>query len=408
MSEDFLPIIDWDHIEFYVSNAKQAAFFYSHAFGMEITAYAGLETGVLDRTSYLLQSKDMRFVVTSALQSSSPIAQWVARHGDGVRDIALTVPDATSAYRETTKRGAEGVLEPTTVKDQHGHGSIKRSTIKTYGEVVHSFIERGGYDGPFLPGFVKYEYPGGPRPSYAGLSRVDHIVGNVELGKMNVWVKFYEDVMGFKLSDHFDDEHIKTEYAALMSKVMQSGNGYIKFPINEPAVGKKKSQIDEYLYYNEGPGAQHIAMRTDDIVATVGQMMAQGVQFLPPVLRYYTDLEDQLKELMQKGYGTLGPSGHPIKGDNYLDKIPDLGKLAQLGILVDGDDEGYLLQIFTRIAQDRPTLFFEVIQRKGARGFGTGTFKALFEALEREKDARVQPDALEGSVEAPPEPAAID
>jgi 4-hydroxyphenylpyruvate dioxygenase len=408
MAEDFLPIIDWDHIEFYVSNAKQAAFFYSHAFGMEIVAYAGLETGVLDRTSYLLRSGDMRFVMTSALQSTSPVAQWVCRHGDGVRDIALTVNDAASAYRETTKRGAEGVLEPATIEDHHGHGAIKRSTIKTYGEVVHSFIERQGYDGPFLPGFVEYQYQGGPRPSNAGLLRVDHIVGNVELGKMNEWVTFYENVMGFKLSDHFDDEHIKTEYAALMSKVMQSGNGYIKFPINEPAVGKKKSQIDEYLYYNEGPGAQHIAMRTDDIVATVRQMMAQGVQFLPPVLRYYTDLEDQLAELMAKGYGTLGPSGHPIKGENYLDKIPDLGKLAQLGILVDGDDEGYLLQIFTRIAQDRPTLFFEVIQRKGARGFGTGTFKALFEALEREKDARVQPDALEGSVGASPELAAID
>ena len=408
MAEDFLPIIDWDHIEFYVSNAKQAAFFYSHAFGMEIVAYAGLETGVLDRTSYLLRSGDMRFVMTSALQSTSPIAQWVCHHGDGVRDIALTVNDAASAFRETTKRGAEGVLEPATIEDHHGHGAIKRSTIKTYGEVVHSFIERQGYDGPFLPGFVEYQYQGGPRPSNAGLLRVDHIVGNVELGKMNEWVTFYENVMGFKLSDHFDDEHIKTEYAALMSKVMQSGNGYIKFPINEPAVGKKKSQIDEYLYYNEGPGAQHIAMRTDDIVATVRQMMAQGVQFLPPVLRYYTDLEDQLADLMTKGYGTLGPSGHPIKGENYLDKIPDLGKLAQLGILVDGDDEGYLLQIFTRIAQDRPTLFFEVIQRKGARGFGTGTFKALFEALEREKDARVQPDALDGSVEASPELAAID
>jgi 4-hydroxyphenylpyruvate dioxygenase len=412
---DFLPIIDWDHIEFYVSNAKQAAFYYSQAFGMDIVAYAGLETGVVDRTSYMLQSGDMRFVLTSALQSTSPISQWVVRHGDGVRDIALTVNDSASAYRETVKRGATGVLEPTTVKDAHGHGKIERSTIATYGEVVHSFIQRQDYNGPFLPGFVAYEYSGGPRPRYAGLLRVDHIVGNVELGKMNEWVRFYEAVMGFSLSDHFDDEHIKTEYAALMSKVMQSGNGYIKFPINEPAVGKKKSQIDEYLYYNEGPGAQHIAMRTDDIAATVSQMMTQGVQFLPPVLRYYTDLEDQLHELMAKGKGTLGPSGQPIVGEAYLDKIPDLGRLAQLGILVDGDDEGYLLQIFTRIAQDRPTLFFEVIQRKGARGFGTGTFKALFEALEREKDARTLPPELEGTVEVTAEatleaeaPLAID
>jgi len=408
VAEDFLPIIDWDHIEFYVSNAKQAAFYYSQAFGMEIVAYAGLETGVLDRTSYLLQSGDIRFVLTSALQSSSPIAQWVCKHGDGVRDIALTVPDAASAYAETVKRGAVGVQEPTTIEDPRGHGVIRRSAIKTYGDVIHSFIERQGYTGTFLPGFVPYQYQGGPRPANAGLLRIDHIVGNVELGKMNAWVEFYERVLGFSLSDHFDDEHIKTEYAALMSKVMQSGNGFIKFPINEPAVGKKKSQIDEYLYYNEGPGVQHIALRTDDIVATVSQMMAQGVQFLPPVLRYYTDLEDHLHELMAKGYGTLGPSGHPIKGEEYLDKIPDLGKLAQLGILVDGDDEGYLLQIFTRIAQDRPTLFFEVIQRKGARGFGTGTFKALFEALEREKDARALPQELEGSVEAPQEVATVD
>jgi 4-hydroxyphenylpyruvate dioxygenase len=400
MAEDFLPIIDWDHIEFYVSNAKQAAFYYSQALGMDIVAYAGLETGVLDHTSYMLRSGDICFVFTSPLQSSSPIAQWVCMHGDGVRDIALTVHDAESAYTETTKRGATGVLEPRTVSDKHGHGAIKRSTIKTYGDVVHSFIERRGYDGPFLPGFVEYRYAGGPRPSHAGLMRIDHAVGNVELGRMNDWVRFYEEVMGFTLSDHFDDEHIKTEYAALMSKVMQSGNGFIKFPINEPAAGQKKSQIDEYLYYNEGPGVQHIAMRTDEIVATVSQMMAQGMVFLPAVLRYYTDLEDHLHDLIAKGYGTLGPSGRPIKGENYLDKIPELGKLAQLGILVDGDDEGYLLQIFTRIAQDRPTLFFEVIQRRGARGFGTGTFKALFEALEREKDARALPKELEGDAGA--------
>jgi 4-hydroxyphenylpyruvate dioxygenase len=406
MAEDFLPINDWDHVEFYVSNARQASYFYSRAFGMEIVAYAGLETGVLDRTSYVLQSGDMRFVLTSPMRSDHPIGDFVRKHGDGVKDIALLVDDAEAAYRETTKRGAVGVMEPTVIEDPHGHGWIKRSTIATYGDVVHSFIERHAYVGPFLPGFVKAPFLTGPKPPYVGLSRIDHIVGNVELGKMNYWVQWYEEVMGFRLSDHFDDEHIKTEYAALMSKVMQSGNGYIKFPINEPAVGKKKSQIDEYLFYNEGPGVQHIAMRTDDIAATVSQMMANGVQFLPAVTRYYTDLEDQLHELMAKGRGTLGPTGQPIRGEAYLDKIPSLGMLAQLGILVDGDDEGYLLQIFTKIAEDRPTLFFEVIQRRGARGFGTGTFKALFEALEREKDARVQPKELEGSVE--PVPASAD
>ncbi len=399
MAEDFLPINDWDHIEFYVSNARQASFFYSHAFGMEIAAYAGLETGVMDRTSYMLKSGDIRFVLTSAMQPDSPIAEFVKKHSDGVKDIALEVDDAEKAYVETTKRGAVGVMEPTKIEDPHGNGYIVRSTIATYGDVVHSFIERKNYHGPFLPGFTAPPKVLGPRPNNAGLTRIDHIVGNVELGKMDYWVKWYEDVMGFTLSDHFDDEHIKTEYAALMSKVMQSGNGYIKFPINEPAKGKKKSQIDEYLYYNCGPGAQHIALRTDDIVATVSQMQAQGVQFLPPVLRYYTDLEDHLHELMREGRKTLGPLGQPIKGEAYLDKIPDLGPLAQLGILVDGDDEGYLLQIFTRIVEDRPTLFFEVIQRRGARGFGTGTFKALFEALEREKDARVQPEALQGAVE---------
>lgn len=395
---DFLPLNDWDHVEFFVSNARQASFFYSHAFGMEIVAYAGLETGVLDRTSYVLQSGTIRFVVTSPMQGDHPIAEFVKKHGDGVRDIALQVDDAEQAWRETTKRGAVSVMEPTVIADPHGNGTIKRSAIATYGDVIHSFIERTDYHGPFLPGYTKAPFTTGPKPSNAGLLRIDHIVGNVELGKMDYWKQWYETVMGFKLSDHFDDEHIKTEYAALMSKVMQSGNGFIKFPINEPAAGKKKSQIDEYLYYNQGPGVQHIALRTNDVVATVSQMMAQGVQFLPAVTRYYTDLEDQLHELISQGRGTLGPSGQPIKGEKYLDKIPDLGMLSQLGVLVDGDDEGYLLQIFTKLAEDRPTLFFEVIQRQGARGFGTGTFKALFEALEREKDARVQPAALQGAV----------
>ncbi len=400
MAVDFLPINDWDHIEFYVGNAKQAAFFYSHAFGFQCVGYAGLETGVLDHTSYLMQSGDIRFVLTSALRSNHPVSEFVRKHGDGVKDIALTVDDAEAAYRETTKRGARGILEPTIIEDPNGNGYIKKATIAAYGDVVHSFIERHNFHGLFMPRFKEPPFMTGTRPVNAGLYRIDHIVGNVELGQMNEWVRFYEEVMGFKLSDHFDDEHIKTEYAALMSKVMQSGNGFIKFPINEPAVGKRKSQIDEYLLYNEGPGVQHIALRTDDIISTVTQLQAQGVQFLPSVLRYYTDLEDALQRLINEGRETLGPLGHPIHGESYLGKIPDLGHLGQLGVLVDGDDEGYLLQIFAKIVEDRPTLFFEVIQREGSRGFGTGTFKALFEALEREKDARVQPDELQGSVAA--------
>lgn len=399
MATDFLPIQDWDHLEFYVGNAKQAAFYYSHAFGMEIAAYSGLETGVLDRTSYLMQSGDIRFVLTSAMQYDHPIAEFVRKHGDGVKDIALLVDDAEQAYKETTKRGAVSIMEPTVIEGPNGQGSVKRATIATYGDVVHSFVERKDFKGLFLPGFAASPFRSGPRPANAGVYRIDHIVGNVELGQMNHWMQWYEDVMGFKMSDHFDDEAIKTEYAALMSKVMQSGNGYIKFPINEPAVGKRKSQIDEYLYYNQGPGVQHIALRTEDIVSTVSQLTAQGVQFIPPVMRYYTDLQEQLAALMHEGRGTLGPSGHAIVGEEYLDKIPNLDALGQLGVLVDGDDEGYLLQIFTKIVEDRPTLFFEVIQRRGARGFGTGTFKALFEALEREKDMRAAPKELEGAVQ---------
>ena len=397
MAEDFLPIRDWDHLEFYVANAKQAAFYYSHAFGMDIVAYAGLETGVLDRTSYVVQSGTIRFALTSPMLPDHPIADFVRKHGDGVKDIALLVDDAEQAYIETTKRGAKSILEPTVTQDEFGR--VKRATIATYGDVVHSFIERKDYSGPFLPQYMKPGRATGIKPSNAGLLRIDHIVGNVELGKMDEWKQWYETVMGFKMSDHFDDEAIKTEYAALMSKVMQSGNGFIKFPINEPAAGKRKSQIDEYLYYNQGPGVQHIALRTEDVIDTVSQLMAQGVQFLPAVTRYYTDLEEQLATLTREGRGTLGPTGHAISGGDYLDKIPQLDALAQLGVLVDGDDEGYLLQIFTKIVGDRPTVFFEVIQRRGARGFGTGTFKALFEALEREKDLRAAPQALQGVTE---------
>src|SRR5581483_1308629 len=302
---DFLPIQNFDYVEFYVGNAKQAAYYFSQAWGFTPIAYSGLETGTRDRSSYVLEQGNIRLVVTSPLGPEGEIAEHVKLHGDGVKVIALRVDDAERSFRETTSRGARGVLEPTTIPSDEG--PVKLSSIAVYGDTIHTFVERQDYKGILLPGYrpIQTNIPRRARP--AGLAAIDHIVGNVELGKMNEWVRFYEQVMGFSLSDHFDDEHIKTEYAALTSKVMQSGNGFIKFPINEPAVGKKKSQIDEYLYYNEGPGAQHIALRTDDIVATVSQMMAQGVQFLPPVLRYYTDLEDHLHELMAQGKGTLGP-----------------------------------------------------------------------------------------------------
>lgn len=360
---DFMPIKNWDYIEFYVGNAKQAAHYYMTTFGFVPVAYAGLETGMRDRASYVLQQGKIRFVITGALGPESPIAQHALLHGDGVKDIALEVPDAEHAYREALARGARSAIEPEVLEDQHG--KVKRAAIYTYGETIHSFVERTSYNGPFLPGYRAIE----PSPEQiardAGLRAIDHVVGNVELGKMNEWVKFYEDVMGFSQIIHFTDEAISTEYSALMSKVMQGGNGKIKFPINEPAVGKKKSQIDEYLEYYRGPGAQHVAMLTGDIVDTVTKLKAQGVEFLPGIPSYYDELEARVGKI-----------------DEPLDQ------LARLGILVDRDDDGYLLQIFTRNVQDRPTVFFEIIQRKGARGFGEGNFKALFEAIEREQELR--------------------
>ena len=364
MSEqDFMPIKGWDHVEFYVGNARQAAVYYQTTFGFVPVAYSGLETGVRDRASYVLQQGKIRFVLTSALGPESPIAQHVLLHGDGVKDIALTVPDAEKAYKEALARGARSALEPTVMKDDFGQ--VKRAAIYTYGETLHSFIERDDYAGVFLPGYRPVEASDAQKARGSGLAAIDHVVGNVELGKMNEWVKFYEDVLGFKQMIHFTDEAISTEYSALMSKVMEGGHGKIKFPINEPAVGKKKSQIDEYLEYYRGPGVQHVAMITGDIIETVRQLRAQGVEFIKGVPSYYDEVEQR-----------VGKIDEPID------------ELAKLGILVDRDDDGYLLQIFTRNVQDRPTVFFEVIQRKGARGFGEGNFKALFEAIEREQAMR--------------------
>ncbi len=360
---DIMPIKNWDHVEFYVGNAKQAAHYYATTFGFTPVAYSGLETGQRDRASYVLQQGKIRFVLTTALGPESPISQHVLLHGDGVKDVALEVPDAERAYHEALRRGARSAMEPVVLEDQHGR--VKRAAIYTYGETIHSFIERQDYTGPFLPGYRAIE----PRPEQlaydCGLRAIDHIVGNVELGKMNEWVKFYEDVMGFTQIIHFTDQAISTEYSALMSKVMEGGHGKIKFPINEPAQGRKKSQIEEYLDYYRTPGVQHIAMITGDIISTVSKLKAQGVEFIKGVPTYYDELEAR-----------VGKIDEPID------------ELAKLGILVDRDDDGYLLQIFTRNVQDRPTVFFEIIQRKGARGFGEGNFKALFEAIEREQAQR--------------------
>jgi len=361
--QDFMPIKGWDHIEFYVGNARQAAVFYQKTFGFTTVAYSGLETGVRDRASYVLEQGKIRLVLTTALEPESPIAQHVLLHGDGVKDVALTVPDAENAYREAIARGARSAIEPTVTKDDYGQ--VKRAAIYTYGETLHSFIEREDYAGVFLPGYRPVEATDGQNARGIGLAAIDHVVGNVELGKMNDWVKFYEDVLGFRQMIHFTDEAISTEYSALMSKVMEGGHGKIKFPINEPAIGKKKSQIDEYLEYYRGPGVQHVAMITGDILTTVRCLRDQGVEFIKGVPSYYDELEAR-----------VGKIDEPIE------------ELAKLGILVDRDDDGYLLQIFTRNVQDRPTVFLEIIQRKGARGFGEGNFKALFEAIEREQALR--------------------
>ena len=365
-AQDFLPLLGTDYVEFYVGNAKQSAHFYKTAFGFQTLAYAGLETGISDRASYVLKQDKIRIVLTTALHSDSPIGEHVKNHGDGVKVIALWVEDAKKAWEETTKRGARSYMEPTIERDQHGE--VVRSGIYTYGETVHIFVERKNYNGLFLPGYQKWESDYNPEP--VGLKFIDHMVGNVGWGEMNQWVKWYEDVMGFVNFLSFDDKTIHTEYSALMSKVMSNGNGRIKFPINEPAEGKKRSQIEEYLDFYEGSGVQHIAVATDNIIETVRALRSRGVEFLSaPPASYYEAIPDRLgvhMEIMKE----------------------DISELQKLAILVDADEEGYLLQIFTKPVEDRPTLFFEIIQRMGARGFGAGNFKALFESIEREQAKR--------------------
>ncbi|UNY99455.1 4-hydroxyphenylpyruvate dioxygenase [Zhouia spongiae] len=365
-AQDFLPLLGTDYVEFYVGNAKQAAHFYKTAFGFQSLAYSGLETGIRDRVSYVLAQDKIRLVLTTPLNSSSPINDHIVKHGDGVKVVALWVEDARAAFEETTKRGAKPFMEPTLEKDEHGE--VVRSGIYTYGETVHMFVERKNYNGAFLPGYRKWESEYNPAP--VGLKYIDHMVGNVGWGEMNKWVKWYEDVMGFVNFLTFDDKQIHTEYSALMSKVMSNGNGRIKFPINEPAEGKKRSQIEEYLDFYEGSGVQHIAVATDDIIETVRQLKARGIEFLPPPPQaYYDALPERLGEHMKM-------------------MKEDIKELQKLSILVDADEEGYLLQIFTKPVEDRPTLFFEIIQRMGAQGFGAGNFKALFESIEREQELR--------------------
>jgi 4-hydroxyphenylpyruvate dioxygenase len=358
---DFLPLQGTDYVEFYVGNAKQAAHFYKTAFGFQSLAYAGPETGMMDKVSYVIQQHKLTFVLTTPLRMNNPIADHVYKHGDGVKVLALKVEDARMAFEETTKRGAKTYLEPTALKD--ADGEVVLSGIHTYGETVHLFVERKNYKGVFMPGFR--EWKSNYNPADTGLLYVDHCVGNVGWNQMNPWVKFYEDVMGFRNILTFDDKDISTEYSALMSKVMSNGNGFVKFPINEPAEGKKKSQVEEYLDFYNGEGVQHVAIATADIVKTVTELQSRGIEFLNIPASYYEDVLDRV--------------GH-------IDE--DLAPLQKLGILIDRDEEGYLLQIFSKPLEDRPTLFFEIIQRKGAKSFGKGNFKALFEALEREQDAR--------------------
>ena len=362
-AQDFLPLMGTDYVEFYVGNAKQAAHFYKTAFGFQSYAYAGLETGMSDHVSYVLKQDKIRLVLTTALNSKSKIGEHVKKHGDGVKVVALWVEDARQAYKETIKRGAKSYMEPVVEKDEHGE--VVRAGIYTYGETVHMFVERKNYHGDFLPGFKKWESD--YNPSSIGLKYIDHMVGNVGWGQMNTWVKWYEDVMGFVNFLSFDDKQIHTEYSALMSKVMSNGNGRIKFPINEPAKGKKRSQIEEYLDFYEGSGVQHIAVATNDIIGTVTEMRKRGIEFLStPPDEYYKAVPVRLEE-----------HNHELK--------EDIETLKGLGIMIDADEEGYLLQIFTKPVEDRPTLFFEIIQRMGALGFGAGNFKALFESIEREQ-----------------------
>jgi len=359
---DFLPLEGTDYVEFYVGNAKQAAHYYMSAFGFQALAYAGPETGLKDRASYVVRQHKLTFVLTTPLHPGNDIADHIYKHGDGVKALSLRVKDAESAWKETTSRGAKSYMKPQRLKDDNGEVVI--SGIHTYGDTVHLFIERQNYKGAFMPGYRAWSNPLF-RPADTGLLYVDHCVGNVGWNQMNPWVKFYEDVMGFKNILSFDDEDISTEYSALMSKVMSSGNGFVKFPINEPAEGKKKSQVEEYLEFYRGEGVQHVALATSDIVTTVRALMSRGVEFLKVPTTYYDDLLDRV--------------GH-------IDE--DLAPLKELGILVDRDNEGYLLQLFSKPVEDRPTLFFEIIQRKGAKSFGKGNFKALFEAIEREQEAR--------------------
>lgn len=365
-AQDFLPLLGTDYVEFYVGNAKQAAHFYKSAFGFQSYAYKGLETGSKDTVSYVVKQDKIKLVLTTPLNSKHPINEHIVKHGDGVKVVALWVEDATNSWEETTKRGAKSYMEPTVEKDEHGE--VVRSGIYTYGETVHMFVERKNYNGTFLPQFVEWKSEFNPEP--VGLKYIDHMVGNVGWNQMNTWVKYYEEVMGFVNFLSFDDNQIHTEYSALMSKVMSNGNGRIKFPINEPAEGKKKSQIEEYLDFYEGAGVQHIAVATDDIISTVSQLRARGVEFLStPPDEYYNAVPGRLEE-----------HSHELR--------EDIETLKGLGIMIDADDEGYLLQIFTKPVEDRPTLFFEIIQRMGARGFGAGNFKALFESIEREQEKR--------------------
>lgn len=358
---DHLPLQGIDYVEFYVGNAKQFAYFLSQAYGFKVTAYAGMETGVRDKASYVLEQGECRLVVTGALASDHPVAEFVKAHGDGVKAIAFNVDDAAASYREATNHGAIPIEDVTELRDDLG--VVKKSVIGTYGETVHVFIEREEYDGVFLPGYQPVQNAAGGESK--GLLAIDHIVGNVELGKMEEWVHYYEKALGFEQFIHFSDDDITTEYSALMSKVMQNGGGKIKFPINEPAEGKRKSQIQEYLDFFGCPGVQHIALKTNDIVKTVRALSEQGVEFLSAPDAYYGDLWDRIGAIDE-----------------------DVKVIQDLNILVDRDEEGYLLQIFTKPLMDRPTVFFEIIQRKGSRGFGNGNFKALFEAIEKEQAKR--------------------
>ena len=361
MAEDFLPLNGTDHVELYVGNAKQSAYYYQMAWGYELIAYAGPETGIRDRASYVLQQGKIRLVLTSAMHPDSEMTRHVAQHGDGVKFLANWVDDAEKSFYETMSRGAKAHTQPTVLSDKFGE--VKISAIHTYGDTVHKFVERKNYNGAFLPGYSPAKSSVKTTP--VGLKHVDHCVGNVELGRMNEWVKFYEDVMGFKLLITFDDSDISTEYSALMSKVVSNGNGYIKFPINEPADGKRKSQIEEYIEFYHGAGVQHVAIATDDIISTVTELRNRGVEFLHVPEVYYEDVWDRVGKINE-----------------------DVATIKKLNILVDRDDEGYLLQLFTKPVQDRPTVFFEIIQRCGAKSFGKGNFKALFEAIEREQALR--------------------